>query len=188
MLPDLLRDISLFRVLHQIDQDLAEECRQAGCPFCRGPLHYGSYFRKPRGGPEDIPEEYKKRLSLCCAREECRRRVLPPSCLFMGRKVYWQAVILVAMTLHQRRPSGFAVNRLVRMFSIPRNTLVRWIQYFRAVFPINAQWQRLRGRVNAIVSNQDLPGNLVEHFLTHSSPPSTGLLDCLRFLALGQAR
>jgi hypothetical protein len=125
-------------------------------------------------------------LSLCCGREECRRRVLPPSCLFLGRKVYWQAVILIVMTLHQRRPNGFAVNRLMRMFSIPRNTLVRWIQYFRAVFPVTAQWQRLRGRVNAEVGDQCLPGNLVEHFFTHSTTHISGLIKCLRFLSLGQ--
>lgn len=188
MLPELLSDVSLFRVLHKIDQDLAEECRQSGCPFCQGPLHYASYFRKPRGGPKDIPEEYQKRLSLCCSREECRRRVLPPSCLFMGRKVYWQAVMLVSMTLRQRRPNGVAVNRLMRMFSISRSTLVRWIQYFRTVFPTTAQWQRLRGRVSTVVGDVGLPGNLVCHFLSHSSDPLTGLVGCLRFLASGHGR
>ena len=188
MLPELLGDVSLFRVLHQIDRDLAEQCRQDGCPFCQGPLHYSTYFRKPRGGPEDIPEAYTKRLSLCCGRKECRRRVLPLSCLFLGRKVYWQAIILAAMTLRQKRPNGFAINQLMRMLSISRTTIVRWIQYFGAVFPTTAHWQRIRGRVSAMVSDQGLPGNLVEHFLAHSSEPLTGLVDCLRFLAWGQAR
>jgi hypothetical protein len=188
MLPDLLRRVSLFRVLHLIDRDLAEECRQARCPICGGPLHYAPYTRKPRCGPKDIPEEYQKRLSLCCGREECRRRVLPPSCLFLGRKVYWQAVILVTMTLRQRRLEGASSNRLMRMFSIPRKTIVRWMQYFHSTFPTTAQWQCLRGRVKAGVDNPGLPGSLVEHFLAHSSSPFTGLVDCLRFLASGQAR
>ena len=186
MLPDLLSDVSLFRVLHLIDQDLAERCRQTGCPICDGPLHSAPYLRKPRGGPKDIPEEYQKRFSLCCGREECRRRVLPPSCLFMGRKVYWQSVILVAMTLRQRRVDGFSANQLMRMFSIPRTTLIRWMQYFRAVFPTTAQWQCLRGQVKSEVSNQGLPGSLVERFLAYFSEPFTGLVDCLRFLASGQ--
>ena len=149
MLPELLNCVSLFHVLHLIDIDLAEKQRQAGCPYCKSPLHYASYTRKPRGGPKDIPEEYMKRFSLCCSREDCRRRVLPPSCLFMERKVYWQAVILITTTLHQKRPKGVAINHLMRMFSIPRKTIVRWIQYFRSSFPKTSQWQRLRGRISA---------------------------------------
>ena len=188
MLPELLQRVSLFCVLHQIDQDLAEAYRQAGCPFCRGPLHKAAYLRKPRGGPRGIPEEYQIRLSLCCGRENCRRRVLPPSCLFMGRKVYWGAVILVTMTLRQRRPSGVSANRLMRMFSIPRKTIVRWIHFFRCEFPASAQWQRLRGQVSASVADQTLPGNLVKHFLDHFPTPSEGLVGCLRFLASGQTR
>ena len=88
MLAELLQRVSLFRLLHRIDQDLAEKSRLAGCPYCQGPLHRARYLRKPRGGPENIPEEYFFRLSLSCGREHRRRRVLPPSCMFMGRKVY----------------------------------------------------------------------------------------------------
>jgi hypothetical protein len=58
MLSDLLQDVSLFRILHHIDRDLGESCRQARCPYCQGPLHSAPYRRKPRGGPEKIPEEY----------------------------------------------------------------------------------------------------------------------------------
>lgn len=188
MLPELLRDVSLFQVLHQIDKDLAETCRQAGCPYCRGPLHYASYLRKPRGGPKNIPEDYQKRFSLCCGRPTCRRRVLPPSCLFLGRKVYWYAVILVAMTLRQRRTKGYSINRLIRMFSIPRKTIVRWLHYFRNTFPVSAPWQRLRGRVHAAIGDQGLPGDLVDHFLEYSSGSFAGLAGCLRFLASEQAK
>lgn len=105
----------------------------------------------------------------------------------MGQKVYWQAVILVAMTLQQRRSDGNAVNQLSRLLSIPRNTLVRWIHHFRDVFPITPQWQRLRGRVNAAVGDTGLPGTLIKHFFTHSAVYIAGLIECLRFLAWGQA-
>jgi hypothetical protein len=131
MLSDLLQDVSLFRILHQIDLGLAESCRQAWCPYSQGALHYASYLRKPRGVPEKIPEEYLIRYSLCCGREGCCRRVLPPSCLFMGRRVYWHAVIRVVMTLRQSRSNGMGANQLMRMFSIPRKTIVRWTSYFQ---------------------------------------------------------
>jgi len=185
MLPELLQHVSLFSILHRIDKDLAEHCRQSGCPYCHGALHYASYYRKPRGGLEDVPSEYTLRLSLCCGREGCRRRVLPPSCLFMGRKVYWRAVILIVVTLRQGKPQRKSINKLQEMFSIPRKTIVRWIHYFRAIFPRSSQWQRLRGRLSGHVSNDNLPGELLKYFLSYSSSAAEGLIGCLRFLASG---
>ena len=87
MLTELLQRISLFRLLRTIDSDLAQKTRQQRCPYCGGHLHHSNYARKPRGGPTTIPEEYLIRESLCCGREGCRKRTLPPSCLFMGRRV-----------------------------------------------------------------------------------------------------
>jgi hypothetical protein len=103
MLSELLQKVSLFRLLYQIDLDLANQQRQCGCPYCGGRLDRAGYERKPRGGPPGIPEQYLIRHSLCCSQADCRRRSLPPSCLFMGRRVYWGCVILVVMALRQNR-------------------------------------------------------------------------------------
>ena len=186
MLAELLQDVSLFRVLHQIDQDLALACQHVGCPFCCSPLHKAPYTRKPRGGPNSIPEEYCVRLSLCCSKEDCRRRVLPPSCLFLGRKVYWGAIILIVTTLRQQNPKNNSINMLARKFNVSRSTVVRWIRYFHEVFPKNPRWQRLRGLVSVQISNHDLPRSLVEHFLRSQTSSSGGLIKCLQFLASGQ--
>ena len=43
-------------------------------------------MRKPHGGPADLSETFSLRHSLCCGREGCRRRTLPPSVLFLGRR------------------------------------------------------------------------------------------------------
>lgn len=185
MLPELLQDVSLFHILHQIDQELAHACRQAGCPFCHSPLHNAPYTRKPRGGPSNIPDEFCVRLSLCCSKEECRRRVLPPSCLFLGRKVYWGAVILIVTTLRQRSPSTHSINMLSRKYDISRSTIVRWTRYFREVFPQSSRWQRLRGLVSAQISSHSLPENLVEYFQNLHSSSAGGLIACLRFLTTG---
>ena len=185
MLAELLADVSIFRVLHQIDQDLARACQQAGCPFCHAPLHNAPYTRKPRGGPADIPAEFCVRLSLCCSRKSCRRRVLPPSCLFLGRKVYWQAVIVIITTLRQRDPRSHSINMLARKFHISRRTVVRWVHYFREVFPQSRWWQRLRGLVCAQIGNTDLPQGLVNHFLCTHPTSAGGLISCLHFLASG---
>ncbi len=185
MLPELLQRVSLFRLLHRIDADLAAQTRQQGCPFCKGPLHTASYLRKPRGGPETVPEEYCRRLSLCCGRESCRRRVLPPSCLFMGRRAYFGCVILIVMALHQHRPNGLGATKLMHMFSVPKKTIERWIYYFRDEFPQSTSWQRLRGQVIAHIRDSDLPGGLLELFLHRSASAVKALASCLRFLAAG---
>jgi hypothetical protein len=183
MLAQLLQDISLFRVLHQIDKDLASAYRQAGCPFCNSPLHNAPYTRKPRGGPDGIPDEYCVRQSLCCSRVDCRRRVLPPSCLFWGRKVYWGAVILIVTTLWQQNPRKYSINMLAEKFKISRNSVVRWIRYFHDAFPKSSGWYRLRGLISAEVGNTNLPGALVEFFIQSQASSFRGLINCLKCFA-----
>ena len=183
MLPELLQRISLFQVLHRIDLDLAASHRQIGCPHCGGPLHQANYLRKPRGGNPQIPEQFCVRQSLCCGREGCRHRSPPPSCLFMGRRVYWGCVVLVVTALRQRRPNGISAGRLSRMFSIPRKTLMRWFDYFRDQFQSGAQWQRIRGRLGPRVIDSELPASLLDYFIEQSADDLSGLVGCLRLLA-----
>lgn len=186
MLRDLLKKINIFTLLHKIDIDLAHQCRQKRCSYCGGPLYLACYQRKPRGGPENIPEEYMVRQSLCCGQEACRRRTLPPSCLFMGRRIYWSCVILVVMVLRQERPRGAKTRKLMQIFGIDRKTLFRWIAYFRDEFPRSSQWKSLRGRISTEVADNMLPANLVQYFLKHTESLEEGLIKCLRFLAIGE--
>lgn len=183
MLPELVQRISLFQLLHRLDLDLAASHKQKGCPHCGAPLHHSNYLRKPRGGHPQIPEEICVRQSLCCGREGCRRRSQPPSCLFMGRRVYWRCVVLVVAALRQRRPDGINACKLSRMFSIPRKTLIRWFGYFRDEFPGSPQWQRLRGRLSEPVLDSELPGSLLGYFVEQSVDALSGLVGCLHLLA-----
>jgi hypothetical protein len=183
MISELLQKSRLFSLLHRIDIDLANQRRLKGCPFCDGPLYHANYERKPRGGPENLPDEYCCRQSLCCGREGCRRRCLPASCLFMGRRVYFGAVVLVIMALRQNRPVGVSADKLKDMFGISKKTIMRWSSYFREEFPLSIQWQRLRGRVHSSISNNGLPGNLLSFFIRNAASAEEGLVDCLRFLA-----
>jgi len=185
MLPELLQKASLFELLFLIDSDLAACKRQEGCPHCGGPLHRAYYRRKPRGGPVKIPEQYCIRMSLCCGREGCRRRCAPESCLFMDRRVYWRCVLLVVTALRQRRPDSPSVAELVRMFDIPRITLMRWFDYFREVFAESREWQRARGRLSACIANDRLPAGLLEYCIDHLQDAVSGLVECCRLLAAG---
>ena len=85
MYHDLPRSASFWSFLLAVDEDLAEKTRKKGCP-CGGRLHCANYLRKPRGTPDQLPEPQRLRLSFCCDRDGCRKRVTPPSVRFLGRK------------------------------------------------------------------------------------------------------
>ena len=85
MYHDLPRTARFWSFLLAVDQDLAEETRKKACP-CGGRLHCANYLRKPRGTPVQLPEPQCLRLSFCCDRDGCRKRVTPPSVRFLGPK------------------------------------------------------------------------------------------------------
>jgi hypothetical protein len=105
----------------------------------------------------------------------------------MGRRVYWGAVVVVVVALRQQRLVGFSANKVRKLFGISHRTLVRWMRYFREVFPRSAHWQRLRGLVSAAVINAELPSALVMHFIGIQRRQEQGLIACLCFLAVGTA-
>ena len=88
-------------LLLSFDRDLAQEVRAGGCRHCGSALHAGRYWRKPQGTPAGLPPEYDRRESLCCSAEGCRKRVLPPSLRFFGRRVYLgPAFVLACAMIH----------------------------------------------------------------------------------------
>ena len=100
MYHELLFDATFWTFLFRIDQKLAEEVQAEKCPSCGCRLHCANYPRKPRG-PRDLPDENRFRLSFCCARDGCRKRVTPPSVRFLGRKVYLGAVVILVSAMRQ---------------------------------------------------------------------------------------
>ncbi len=184
MLPELLQKSSLFQLLYLIDLDLAKETRHKGCQHCNGPLHQANYPRQPRGLLDNLPDELLTCFSLCCGKKGCRLRTKPPSCRFMGRKVYWRVVILVVMTLKQNRPDSPKTRKLIEMLEVSPQTLKRWAEYFRDIYPNSPQWQRLAGKFLPLERNIELPSGLVNHFLSRFKSPNYRLFECLNFLSL----
>ena len=185
MLSELLKKKSLFFHLYEIDKEIAEEYRNRPCPFCGGPLYFANYPRKPRGEPDGVPEECFIRFSLCCGREGCRRRVMPPSCRFLGQKIYWYPVILIIISNWQNQTEERSIFEMSKQSGISRNTITRWLSFFRGIFPSSPQWQSIRGQVSSSVKSDDLPGSLVKHFLSFISCTQDALISCLKFLSLG---
>ena len=120
----LLSDSTLYDLLLEFDRDLADQARAAGCG-CGGALHSADYPRKPRGGPADLPAAYKRRLSLCCAQEGCRKRTTPASVRFLGRRMYLAAVVVLA-TAMQGGITAKRAARLHELVGVSLRTLKRW--------------------------------------------------------------
>lgn len=83
-----------FASLEEFDRQISKTVAAGGCGHCGGPLYQSNYERKPRGGQiGEAGEAFKLRHSLCCGRDGCRKRALPPSLRFLGRRVYLEAVV-----------------------------------------------------------------------------------------------
>jgi len=179
MYPTAARSVTLYEGLRRIDLDLALEAQKARCPRCGGPLDMAPWLRKPRG--VDLPEENCLRLGLCC--RVCRRRVLPASTLFWGRKVYWGAVVHVCVLMKQRRVVGYTAAALRKLFGVSVETLRRWVRMFQEAVPRSERWQHLRGRVRSDVRDDSLPGGLLALFEQERGAGESALAACLAFWA-----
>jgi len=124
------------------DGEIARVVAIAGCRRCSGPLHQANYQRKPRGGwLFEVLDALTLRHALCCG--HCRRRSLPPSVLFLGRRVYIEAVVVLACAA--REVAGSAQD-LADTTGVPSLTLRRWTAWWRDTLPTLPAWSVLRAR------------------------------------------
>lgn len=151
-----------FAALTEMDAHIAVAVAAQGCPFCKGPLHVANYHRKPRGGRLAAPgEQYPLRYSLCCGRRGCRKRVLPASLRFLGRRVYLEVVVILSCL---SAPTSKALRMAARLYGISKRTLMRWRHWWRAIVPHTKWWQELRSRLVApSPAPKQLPGSLLLH-------------------------
>jgi hypothetical protein len=154
-------------------------------PFCGGPLHSAHYLRKPRGGPPELEEAFEVRFSLCCGRPGCRRRVLPPSVRFWGRRVYWAPVLLLVCALRQGQSPALTFERLKAIYGVWRSTLKRWQRYFQELFIHTSAYRRLSGHLMPPIAPRQLPAALLARFCQGCVAPEAALVTCLQTLALG---
>ena len=174
----ILRDSRFFDILLQYDHDMAARAREGGCP-CGAALHTANYLRKPRGGRSDLGREHDTRLSLCCAREGCRRRATPPSVRFLGRRVYLGAVVVLASAMAGGITAKRA-ERLQALLGVSLRTLKRWRAWWRDAFPAGAFWKSARGYFVPPVDTRALPFALLERF--GGEDESARLIQALTFL------
>lgn len=172
---ELFADARLYDYLLAIDRDLARCARRAGCPRCGGRLDSATYPRKPRGGPaRALKAQQPRRLSFCCAR--CHKRMTPPSVRFLGRRVYYGAVLVLACL---KALTGERVIELKALLGVDRRTLRRWRQWWREEFVHSAWWRVEKARFSPALDHDRLPGSLLERFTGALEPPLVALLKFL---------
>lgn len=160
--PQKVTFVELIPVFQSIDRELAERVKSQRCPYCGGKLDWANYSRKPRGFPLD-KESSVRRLSLCCREDGCRHRVLPPSCLFFDRKVYWSCIVLISLAVQQLNVK--TAELVHKRFGIPVRTLRRWMAWFRAVYLHSPSWLRRQGFTPCSQSPKRSMGGLYKYFL-----------------------
>lgn len=159
MCQSVLHDPTFFALLLRIDQEHAAEVRLGRCRRCDGPLHQANYERKPHGGPGSSSVD-TLRLSFCCGK--CRLRCTPESVRFLGRRVYWGAIVLLATVMC----SGLNLRRglqLSEQLGVPTRTIKRWREWWLTEFTASKLWLDLRGRLLPCVAEAELPGALLGH-------------------------
>jgi hypothetical protein len=173
----LIRNVCFHKLLVMFDHDLARAAREQGC-LCGGRLHSAHYARKARGVPAEVREYYCERLSLCCARDTCRKRTTPPSLRFIGGRVY-VAVTMLLISVMVSGGTSEQLSQLSREYGVDRRTVGRWREWWRATFTQTRFWQAERSAFAPPVDEGRLPASMLERFLGSSLRQ---LVNLLRFL------
>lgn len=178
MLHDSRFEAKFLAALGEIDAAYAERVRREGCRRCGGPLDRANYPRKPYGELGEAASAYEMRLSFCCRSEGCRRRATPPSLRFLGRKVYFAVLVIVASVTGL----GTALvgrGRPTRVHGVPVRTVRRWLLWWQTVFALGAFWTEARAFFATPVEESALPASLLARF----GDGTTEMEKMLRFLA-----
>lgn len=127
--------VEFFNLLWDIDAKLSRAVAAERCE-CGGPLHVANFERKPRGAlVAAAGETFTMRFGLCCG--TCRTRTLPPSVRFLGRRVYFGAVVVLASVWALCGSAGAGV---------PRRTVRRWLGWWTTILPTLPMFAELRAR------------------------------------------
>lgn len=178
-LPDLWTVIEqeLFWILRLIDAQIAAQAQAAGCPYCGSVLHRADYPRKPRG-VEALPAQCERRYSFCCA--ECRRRTTPGSVCFLGRKVYWGALVVVVCVL---RAQGEKLERVAGRLRVNLSTLRRWVRWWGDTVIRSGWWKAAKAHFMPPIEEGSFISRLYDRFQARAASVRTALTNLLRFVS-----
>jgi hypothetical protein len=166
--------IEFFEGLRAVDEAIVERAAQDPCRDCGGPLYRSDHPRKPRGGLlAAAAEAFERRFSLCCGRDGCRRRAMPPSVRFLGRRVYVGAVVVVASAI---AVTMIAVSASVRATGVPARTTRRWLRWWHGPFTTSSPFIELSARLVPAPERRQLPVSLLARLAGEGTVPVAKLL------------
>jgi hypothetical protein len=182
-----LRSGASQELLLKYDEKVAKQVQVQGCQVlfdggkvCRAKLHEAPFPRKPRGGIQ-LSEAACMRLSYCCADRDCRKRTTPPSLRFLGPKLYLAVVVVIVAALRCGETPE-RLSRLQELVGVSRQTVKRWLQWWREVLPAATDFWRARsGDLRTKVEFCELPQSLLDEF---SGSIKDQVLSLLRFIAV----
>jgi hypothetical protein len=174
----ILRDTRFYELLLGFDRQIADAAHADRCQKCGATLHWGSWERKPRGVPAGLGAEHRRRFSLCCAADGCRKRETPGSLRFLGRKVYFSAMVVLISAM-QSGLNPARLKRLKELVGVSRRTVMGWRDWWRTVFTMSPFW-RAHGALAPTANTTDLPASLLQSF---DGTIERQLISLLRFLA-----
>ncbi len=180
---NLLQDPNYFKLLLQIDIDLAKQTHARKCP-CGGTLHKANYPRKPRGCPPEVRDSYASRFSFCCSR--CRKRTTAVSVRFLGRRVYLSLAVVLQSARHAGPTATAAVAQLCETLAVPARTVQRWRTWWAQCFPTTLFWQGHGARFMPPVDTTELPDSLIARYFGSAAESMTRLLAFLTPLTVRQ--
>jgi hypothetical protein len=183
-------DREFFLELTHIDEEIARQVAAARCPWCGGPLDRSDFDRKPRGDlfiAADVTLPWR-RISFCCRRDSCRRRSTPPSVVFLGRRVYAGAVVIVASALAlswQRAMASQDAAPQRTATQVPLRTLRRWARWWQGELTATSLFAALRGLLASPIETSRLPCSLLERLAGSAVDQLRALLRLLAPLTTG---
>lgn len=174
----ILSNTRFYELLLGFDRQIADAAHADRCQKCGAALHWGSYERKPRGVPAGLGPEHRRRFSLCCAADGCRKRETPGSLRFLGRKAFLGAMVVLISAM-QSGLNPARMRRLKELVGVSRRTVLRWRDWWRRVFAESPFWRAHRA-LAPTASAADLPASLLQSF---AGTIERQLISLLRFLA-----
>ena len=160
---EILRDSRFYELLLGFDWQIAEAVQADRCGKCGAALHWGSWERKPRGGPVELRSRHRLRFSLCCGKDGCRKRETPGSLRFLGRKVFLGAMVVLISAI-QSGLNPARMRRLKELIGVSRRTVMRWRDWWRTVFTESPFWRAHRA-LAPMATTADLPASLLQSFV-----------------------
>lgn len=175
----LFSSTSFSDALMHFDVDQAAQSKQERCP-CGGALHVSNYLRQPRGGPPDLDRSFRIRFSFCCEIDGCRCRATPASIRFLGRRVYFGAVVVLVSAMRHGL-TKLRVATLRRLLGVSERTLRRWRAWWLEAFTATPLWRSQQSLFMPPVAPLGLPRSLIERF--RDAMGGLDLTAALRFLS-----